>query len=349
MPHMLAAGFGRARSLAIPAAAVGLVVALRAVSYGLVTELPAEAYTGPPEASVRWFTWLSILPDLGRLSIWPGPATPLHPVAPAESWLAPGVAAGLVSLAFLAACVVFAWRSGSVLAVWATSLVLGTVLMLAPWVRFPSGFPEVAGPLYERYLYAAVTGPALALAWALQRIVGERPRAVGVLTLALLVGLGAVTARRGEAWSADIPLARAGLAIAPGSANLWAHLGAAHLDRYQQTGDAAESDEALRAIERALALDPDLSRAAVNRFILLSLLGREDEAERLAVVLQSRWPEDPFVLHNVAAWHEGSQRWAQAAALFERALRTGRAHPETAARLAACREAMLAAPSPGGR
>lgn len=328
-------GMSWGRSLLIPALALVTTVVLRAFSFGLVHELPAEAFTGPESLTSRWATWLSIQPDLLRFAIWPGPTSPIHPVNAAANFSAPGVSAGLALLLALSALGFWiVWRR-SAAAAYVMLLALGTTYLLAPWVRFPTGFSEVAGPLYERYLYVAAAAPALLLGWVIARQIGAASWRVPLVIVLAILCIGPVTASRTLAWSSDIHFAQAGLRTAPASANLWAHLGTAYLENYRMSGEPQESAAALEAYDRALALDSLHTRAAVNRFITLVLSERGPEAMGQATVLLSRWPADPFVLHNVAAWHEAEGRLETAAELLDRELQTDRPHPETAERLEA--------------
>ena len=328
-------GMSWRRSLFVPCLALIATLVLRAVSFGLVHELPAEAFTGPASLVSRWATWLSIQPDLLRFAIWPGPTSPIHPVSAAVNFSSPGVAAGFLLLAALSGVAVWVVRRRSVSAAYVTLLALGTTYLLAPWARFPTGFSEVAGPLYERYLYVATAAPALLLATLIARQIGTVAWRVPVVIVLAILCIGPVTASRTLAWSTDVRLAHSGIETAPASPNLWAHLGTAHLEDYRISGQASDGEAALAAYDRALALDPLHTRAAVNRFIVLVLTERAAEAIGQATVLLSRWPSDPFVLHNVAAWHEAEGRLETAAELFDRELGTGRPHPETMMRLEA--------------
>jgi Flp pilus assembly protein TadD len=147
-----------------------------------------------------------------------------------------------------------------------------------------------------------------------------------------------------------VTLARAGLALAPASPALWAHLGAAQLERLRSAppaAAAAHGAQALEAFERALALDPDQPLAAVNRFITLRLLGRGDDALVAARELSLRWPDEPLVLHNLGAWHQAEGRHAEAVPLFARELATGHAHSATPSMLQESQRALE--PAPGQR
>ena len=79
----------------------------------------------------------------------------------------------------------------------------------------------------------------------------------------LLIRLG----RAGEA----LPVCQAWTARAPGSAAAWAALGHARTE-------LGQAQPALAALDRALALDPDLGSAALDRGLVLAALGRREQA-----------------------------------------------------------------------
>jgi tetratricopeptide (TPR) repeat protein len=327
--------------LAPPAAAVALYLALRALSFQ--GGIAPDAYTGPAEAPVRWLTWLSILPDLVRLGIWPGVATPVRPVAEATGWGAPGVGTGLALLAALVALVGWASRLRARLPAFAVLLLAGVCLLVAPWRAYPIGYEEAAAPLYDRHLYAAAAAvPALVAAGLARRLAGHAGRALALMALAALL-LVPVTRERAAIWRSDETFARAGLAALPASPALWNHLGVARLTRLQATGDASEGEAALDAFTRALALRAGERDPLLNRFITLCLLGRRAEAADAARRVLDRFGNDPGVLDNVARWHMADGRWNDAIPLFARALETGRAWPGTDEALRSCLEASRSA------
>ena len=337
-------------ALAPPLLAVLLYAALRALAF--TRGLADDAWTGPPEASVRWLTWLAIVPELLRLALWPGPPSPLRMVPAVERWGEPAVLAGAAVLLVLAALAAAALRRRAPAPAFALLLLLGTLAMLAPGVRFPIGYPETAAPLFERYLYAAAAAPCIALAWALQPAWARAPVALVALTAAAIPWLSATTSARAEAWRSDERFARAGLAVSPRSPSLSTHLGVALLERLRRQDDRLAGEEALASFERALELEPGNRFASLNRFITLGLLGRDDAAEEAADRLLRRFPDDPLVLDNVAQWHIGHRRWDRAAELLQHALATGRALPSTAADLATCLQELARQPAradrPGG-
>lgn len=337
-PVMLAAGRPWRESLVVPVVALGLVLAVRlAVFPGGVDP---QAYTGPADAATRWRTWLSILPDQLRMAVWPGLAsTPIHPVAEARTWDAPGVAAGAVLLAGGLVAAAWAWWRRHTVAVLGVGLVVGTMALVAPWTRVPTGYAEVAAPLYERHLYAAALGPILAVVWWLRAALERSRTATLVLVVAVAIGGGLVASQRALIWRNDGTYARAGLAAAPESAHLWNHLGYWHLSRFMTQADARDRDEALAAFEEALVHDPGHRFARLNRFLTQRRAG-DVQAAGAADDLLRRYPDDALVLDNVAGWHLENERYAEAATLLQRELETGEALPGAAEALAFCIDRM---------
>jgi tetratricopeptide (TPR) repeat protein len=164
---------------------------------------------------------------------------------------------------------------------------------------------------------------------------------VTVVVIATLVLLPVARARA-NIWRSDEAFARAGLASLPSSAALWNHLGVALLVRLQTVADASAGEAALVSFTRALALRAGERDPLLNRFIVLSLLGRQLEAADAASRVLARYGDDPGVLDNVARWHMADRRWDEAIPLFARALETGRAWPGTDEALRACLRASLA-------
>ena len=335
-----ARGGGWRRALRVPLAAGLVYAALRLLAFRQGTD-PSAILT-PADAATRWLTWLSVIPDVVRLTLWPGAATPIHPVAAATSWSAPGVLPGLAVLALLMAIAVAALRRRSGPALLAVLTLLGTVALLAPWVRLPTGWPEMAAPLFERHLYAAAMVGPVALGLLALRL-AERHAIATMLAAGLLaVPLGIVAHERSKVWSSEEAFARAGLLRAPESVSFWNHLGYARLTAFHEQQDPRAAQEALEAFERAMQLRPGLMLPELNRFLTLASLGRRDESEEAAVRLLDRHPDEPGVLDNVARWQLGEGRPAQAAALFERELATGRALPGAAEGLAESRRRLQA-------
>jgi len=338
---------GRPRRLVVtvPVLALGAWLLLR--TWLFTRNVSTDGYMGPDDPAARWFTWASILPDVIRLGIWPGPATPLRPVLEAHGPTSPGVISGVVLLVVLLALATWAWRRRRAAPAFALLLLAGTLLMLAPWVRYPTGYPEVAAPLYERYAYASAAAAPSLIAWLLRDWLGEHAVRLGAVLLVAAVCLAPVTRSRAAVWASDESYARAGLVSAPRSVNMWNHLGVALLERYRVEQDTAVGDDALAAIDRALSLEPGHRLASLNQFIAYVLLGRSEQALVAAARLVEHNPQDPAILDNVANWHATEGRWREAAELFSREIETGRPLPGAAQALAECvRRLEAAAPKP---
>lgn len=61
-----------------------------------------------------------------------------------------------------------------------------------------------------------------------------------------------------------------------------------------------ELDEALRAFEKAVSLDPELGEAQLERAIALFELGRVSEAKRAFDTITRDWPDEPWSYHYLA-------------------------------------------------
>lgn len=322
------------RAIGPPAVALVAWAALRAVLFE--RGIDSGAWTGPTVPAERWFTWLSIVPDLLRLAAWPGAATAVRVVPVADGLSDPGVLPGLLGLLGLLLAVLLAWRRRLPAPFAAAALLAGLALMLAPWARYPTGFDDAAAPLYERYLYLPSLAGPLVLAWLLRTRI-ERHAGWALLAAVLLVPpLAWRTHERARIWTSEVALWGASVAAHPESANLWNQWGVAHLQALRDDGrDVEAGQRALSAFDRAAALAPGALHPRLNRFLALALLGRDEEAAFAAAHLLEHHGEDPGVLDNVAAWHALAERWDDAARLYERELATGRPLPGAHERLAA--------------
>ncbi|MFO0689530.1 MAG: tetratricopeptide repeat protein [Myxococcota bacterium] len=119
----------------------------------------------------------------------------------------------------------------------------------------------------DRQLYAALVGPALLLALAIDALARRvrRPRwraAVRLLLVAAIaLGLGLATHRRNEVYRDELVFWQDVTRKSPRNARAFNNLGFARAER-------CELDAAATAWRRALALDPTLVRAAVNLRLL---------------------------------------------------------------------------------
>lgn len=107
----------------------------------------------------------------------------------------------------------------------------------------------------DRHLYLALVGPALVIAGCAMRL----PRRSWIVaTIAVVVLLGAATALRNRDYATEVTLWEATARTSPHKARVWNNLGWA----WQQAG---RIEDAKRAYDRAIELDPDFWKARLNR------------------------------------------------------------------------------------
>ncbi len=233
-PHLALLAAGAAAILASPTyrRLLGVGLGLRGPWENLLTQLRAAA----------WLTGQMVRPD--RMVA--------DPALPAAAELTPALAAAGLALAAAVAGGLLALRRRPALAFG----LLWTLLWLAPtgWL-----VPR-RDPASERQLYLALLGPAWLLARGLAAAGPGRAlrRAAAV---ALPLALGAATAARNLVYRDEVTYWADAAAKVPGNARAWNNLGHA-------LACACRRDEAEAALVRAIALDPDGYRAAVNLSLL---------------------------------------------------------------------------------
>lgn len=178
------------------------------------------------------------------------------------------------------------------------------VLGLAPF-RF-QGYSTVA----DRYLYLALLGPALALAWALSRT--RSKVAVGLCVLGLGT-LGALSFFQTSHWRNNLAFFSRGVAIDPDCAQFHNALAVALRARGQ-------SREAYGHWATALAIEPRLADAHYNLGMLLADMGQPEQAlEHYQAALRLKPDGDTHL--NIALALVILGRDEEAATHFEQALR----------------------------
>jgi protein O-mannosyl-transferase len=163
----------------------------------------------------------------------------------------------------------------------------------------------------DRYLYVALLGPALALAWLLGRLQSFRALAVCAGYLALL---GALSSLQSLWWRTDEALCRRTLQVNPRSLMAHGNLGKALAKR-------GEFGEALAHVREDVRLAPEDSERRIVLAKTLAEMGRIDEAI-LELRKALRVDPDSVKVHNnlgVLLLEKG--RYAEAAAQFREVLR----------------------------
>ena len=230
-------------------------------------QIPRADYASWLERCLRtvrfelWSLWSSLLPLRAR---------PEHDPLSQPSWLW-----AVAALALVVLLVALAWRRRTRPA----AGVLG-VALLAPLLTCPLFAPT--NELADRYCFVGSLAAALGVGWGFRKLA----RAHALAALLLLVGMSLVGVR--ECWSAtsvwqsEVSLWTFAVQSAPHSPRSWSSLSRVH--RMADQPDLAE-----RAIQRALALQPDFVPAQVARALNLLWEGDRSSARRVlaAVVPKS--------------------------------------------------------------
>jgi len=205
----------------------------------------------------------------------------------------------------------------------------------------------------ERFAYLALLGPLAVVAGVVA--ICLRDRTARLVASAVLVGLLGLRAQaHARTFRDDETLFRHATASNPQSWGAWSFLAGIHntQSRYEEARACAEralalrtdaqtltvlsrallglqrAEEALAALDRALALDPGLPDALNNRGTALDALGRPEEALaswEAAVAADDQLAEARSNLGIVLA---GSGRAEQAIAAYREALRLQEAYPQ---------------------
>lgn len=153
---------------------------------------------------------------------------------------------GVAGVALWRVLVARSWLAGGVL--W-FFLVLAPTNSLLPRL-------DVAN---DRHLYLALAGPLLLALWLALHRLPQRWRAVPTTLLVLVFAVA--TYSRNLDYSSEVALWQRTAQQSPGKSRVWNNLGMA----CQQAGN---TECARAAFDQALELDPDNTRAAVNRYFL---------------------------------------------------------------------------------
>ncbi len=138
---------------------------------------------------------------------------------------------------------------------------------LLPMLGFvPFGFQNVS-TVADRYMYLAMLGPAMAVAWLL--VGRENTRALAVAALVLIV-CGVMSSLQSRYWASQSTLFQHAIDVNPNSVE-----GHVSLGNLLARNDP---DAAIRHYEQALAADPEHPGAHSNLGSLLVAVGRTDDA-----------------------------------------------------------------------
>ncbi len=156
----------------------------------------------------------------------------------------------------------------------------------------PFGYQSIS-TVADRYVYLALVGPALAIAWGLTRIAagaGAKRRAATRFAYGLVLGVavvfGVLAHRQCGIWRDDLALADAGLAVSPDSAQL-------RSIRASALENSGQLDAALVQFEQTVEVAPRSAMVRVGLAQAYQRRGREAEALRVygeAIELQHDFP-----------------------------------------------------------
>ena len=236
--------------------------------------------------STTWWEYLLTEPGVIlhylHLSVWPDPLCFDYYGWPiARTWIS--VLPPALVLAILLAATLWACKIDSpwgFLGAW-------FFLILAP----SSSFIPLDSPAYEHRMYLSLAAVIVLGVMAIHALVGQRTVA-GVV--ALVIGLGFLTARRNEDYRSGLAIWSDTVAKRPDNARAHGNLGNA-------LAAAGRMPEAIAQFEQALELKPDYAEAHNNRGAALALAGRVGEAIehcRLAVRIRPVYPEAHYNLGN---------------------------------------------------
>lgn len=231
---------------------------------------------------------------------------------------APGVFFGVLAWSGLMALGVLAWvRRNLPLSIGIA--ITGLFFLPVANLLFPIG--TIMG---ERLFYLPLAGLCLALGAGLEWLGVQRGTAGGALprfvllgVMALAVLLGARTVRRNRDWANDYTLFQSAVAVNPRAAKSRFLLGS-WLRRMGREADA------LRELEKARAIYPDYQlRASFVEETGQALIseGRAHEALALVKTALSQVPGDPALLHVAGLVYQTQERWEEAEAAHQRALK----------------------------
>lgn len=145
------------------------------------------------------------------------------------------------------------------------------VAALLPVLGFAPFMFQVHSTVADHYLYLAMLGPALALAWALDRITVQHWTTAAALVGLLLVAFAVLSFRQLGYWRDEETVLQRTLAINPRSALAQNNLGQIYARR-------REMDRAAQAFRAAADCNPDFIPAQMNLVRVYEFLGRPDEA-----------------------------------------------------------------------
>jgi len=251
----------------------------------------------------RMVTFLDCVPAYMKLFVWPTDLNIARPLKLAESGLSVPVLAGGAMLLLAFGLIVWSWKRGERDFLLGGALWFFTLLSVSTLIPIAYAFREMDFPFFERYLYVASAGVAIAGGAAVKRVLPFMTRTLIAWPAALLAGsaivlLGVGTHGRCAEWHDDVSLFTTAVERYPASPTLNLNKGFS-LQRARQHG------EAIKAFEKAALYDPTLTMARVNEAISLNEIGAKPKAEAILRKILQAEPHNQQalrVLATILAW-----------------------------------------------
>jgi tetratricopeptide (TPR) repeat protein len=256
---------------------------------------------------VWWGTQTKILFLYLKLALWPDPLS-IH-YAPAYLWTVAAAWPWVIAAALLAAAtLVLAWTRPA-----ARFVVIVVVMVLGPTLAVP--LPKMIAA--ERRMYLPLAGLiALALVAGYRALAARRPASVRLSIAALatlVVALGLATVRRVAAYDTAVGIWRDAVLNQPADAMSHYNLGVALLDENRP-------QEAIRAFESTLRIEPDHTKALDNLGMALERVGRPADAVAPLEEALRIDPDDAVAHNNLGSVLIAVGRAPEAITHLERAL-----------------------------
>jgi tetratricopeptide (TPR) repeat protein len=254
-----------------------------AVGFYVIILWQANEMVRPPPENGQWGMVAIVGKTLWHhlsMVFWPTGLSPLYELDRVGAWDARAIA-GYGSWTVLAAIALRWGRPLYALAVLWALAALGPVSNVVP----------VNWQVQDRYALIATVGLAIAAGATSQLFLSRSPRlpwVAALVAVATALPLGLTSAAYAAHWPESVPLWQRATAVEPGA--YYAHLGLGHAHRRR-----GELDDAARAYERAIAVEPDFAVARISLCMIRgqqvsqSRDGSANEAQRLAVNLYDAW------------------------------------------------------------
>jgi tetratricopeptide (TPR) repeat protein len=246
--------------------------------------------------------------------LWPFDLSLARPVSLAATVFDLRVIGGGLILLGAVGLFVIGFRKKNLPVAVGAALFLPAILAHSNLVPIAYGFKEMDFPFFERYLYIPLAGLLMVMGGLIPRGRGRIGIAFPLMVaLGLCLFLGKATRQRACIWHDNTRLFMASLEAYPESPTLSFNLGQAFFDDGRLM-------EAQAAFHRASFLDPDMAMARVHEAVVLSDLGRFDEAEAMLLEVIRKHPGNGQALEAMGFIYAQASQWGKALEYYARAV-----------------------------